>query len=72
MLATSQDSRFMTTQGRTDSSGILDKLINGYTNKLISKSTSQANLHLIFLEVAHLLRSPLALYNPQVIWQVLK
>ena len=72
MLATSQDSRFPTTQGRkTDNLGVLNRIMAAYTNKLLSKSAVKPNLHLTFLEVAHLLRSPLALYNPLVIWQVL-
>ena len=71
MLATSQDSRFPTTVGGKNNSGLFDGLIAGYTNKLISKSVSEPRLHLLFLEVAHLLRSPLTLYHPKVIWQVL-
>ena len=49
----------------------LDKLMKGYMNKLTSKSASEPQLHLMFLEVAHLLRSPLYLYHPATIWQVL-
>ena len=72
MLATSQDSRFSTTiGGKQSKSGIFDKLLSGYMNKLILKSVSEPKLHLRFLEVTHLLRSPLALYHPTVVWQVL-
>ncbi len=71
MLATSQDSRFPTTVGGKSKSGTVDKLMTGYMNKLVSKSASKPNLQLMFLEVAHLLRSPLYLYHPAVIWQVL-
>ncbi|HEY9771588.1 MAG TPA: FAD-dependent monooxygenase [Coleofasciculaceae cyanobacterium] len=71
MLATSQDSRFPTTVGSKSKSGTVDKLMTGYMNKLVSKSASEPNLQLMFLEVAHLLRSPLYLYHPAVIWQVL-
>ena len=72
MLATAQDSRFPTTVGGKQSKGgIVDKLMTGYMNKLISKSASEPQLHLMFLEVAHLLRSPLYLYHPATIWQVL-
>ena len=72
MMATTQDSRFPTTVGGKQSKeGIVDKLMKGYMNKLISKSASEPQLHLMFLEVAHLLRSPLYLYHPATIWQVL-
>ena len=72
MMATSQDSRFPTTVGGKQSKGgTVDKLMKGYMNKLISKSASEPQLHLMFLEVAHLLRSPLYLYHPATIWQVL-
>ena len=73
MSATSQDSRFPSTVGgKQNKEGIADKLMKGYMNKLISKSVSKPQLHLMFLEVAHLLRSPLYLYHPATIWQVLK
>ena len=72
MFATTQDSRFPTTTGGKQSKGgIVDKLMTGYMNKLKSKSASEPKLHLMFLEVAHLLRSPLYLYHPATIWQVL-
>ena len=71
MSATSQDSRFPTTVGGKQSKGEINKLMTGYMNKLISKSASEPKLHLMFLEVAHLLRSPLYLYHPATIWQVL-
>ena len=72
MLATAQDSRFPTTVGGKQSKGgTVDKLMTGYMNKLIGKSASEPQLHLMFLEVAHLLRSPLYLYHPATIWQVL-
>ncbi len=72
MMATTQDSRFPTTVGGKQSKGgTVDKLMKGYMNRLISKSASEPQLHLMFLEVAHLLRSPLYLYHPATIWQVL-
>lgn len=71
-LATSQDSRFLSTVGGKQSQdGILAKLMSGYMNKLMHKSVSEPKLHLRFLEVSHLLRSPLALYHPAVVWKVL-
>ncbi len=72
MLATSQDSRFPTTVGGQQSKhGTVDRLITGYMNQLLRKSASEPSLHLLFLEVSHLLRSPLSLYHPAVIWRVM-
>lgn len=72
MLATSQDSRFSSTVGgKQGQSGIVDRLMTGYMNRLTRKSASKPALHLTFIEVAHLLRSPLYLYHPAVAWQVL-
>ena len=71
-LATSQDARFPTTVGgKQNQPGTIGKLMSSYMNKLVSKSTTKPELHLIFLEIAHLLRSPLYLYHPAVVWRVL-
>jgi 2-polyprenyl-6-methoxyphenol hydroxylase-like FAD-dependent oxidoreductase len=72
MLATSQDSRFPTTVGgQQRKNRPIDKLMTGYMNRLLAKSASEPNLQVMFLEVAHLLRSPLYFYHPAVVWQVL-
>ena len=72
MMATSQDSRFPTTVGGEQSKdGMVNKLMTGYMNRLTRKSTLEPKLHLMFIEVAHLLRSPLSFYHPTTIWQVL-
>ena len=71
MMATSQDSRFPSTVGRINKEGIVNQLITGYMNRLLRKSAVEPRLHVMFMEVAHLLRSPLSLYHPAVIWQVL-
>lgn len=71
-LATSQDSRFPSTVGaKQRQPGILGKVMTGYMNRLLSKSIVEPSLHLRYLEVAHSLRSPLSLYHPQIMWQVL-
>ncbi|MEM7591177.1 MAG: FAD-dependent monooxygenase [Cyanobacteria bacterium P01_A01_bin.83] len=71
-LATNQDSRFPSTVGaKQPQSGIFGKIMTSYMNRLLSKSTVEPSLHLRYLEVAHSLRSPLSLYHPQVMWQVL-
>ncbi|WP_019508853.1 hypothetical protein [Pleurocapsa sp. PCC 7319] len=71
-FATSQDSRFPSTVGgKSSKKGAMNKLLAGYMNKLVAKSAYEPKLYLRFLEVGHLLRSPLALYHPGIIWQVL-
>lgn len=72
MMATSQDSRFPTTVGGEQSKdGMVNKLMTGYMNRLTRKSTLEPKLHLMFIEVAHLLRSPLSFYHPATIWRVM-
>ena len=72
MLATSQDSRFPTTVGgKASKDGMVEKLMTGYMNRLTRKSALELKLHLKFIEVSHLLRSPLSFYHPATIWQVL-
>ena len=72
MLATSQDSRFpATVGGKAAQENVVERLMTGYMNQLIAKSAIKPDLHLKFLEIAHLLRSPLYFYHPAVVWQVL-
>ena len=72
MVATSQDSRFPTTVGGTEQKpGVAAKLMAGYMNKLVTKSAKKPSLRMTMIEVSHLLRSPLSLYHPAVMWQVL-
>lgn len=71
MLATGQDLRFATTQGGgkpIKSGGFLQ----AYTERLLKLTNSDPNMNALLMEVAHLLKSPLALYHPQVVFQVLK
>lgn len=70
-LATAQDSRFPTTQGRK-LPGRMSKIMAWYTKRLLMKTNSDASLHTLLIEVAHLLKSPLALYHPSVILRVLR
>jgi len=71
-MATSQDSRFPSTVGgQQKKAGVVAKLMTGYMNRLVSASANEPSLHLTFIEVTHLLRSPLYLYHPAVVWQVL-
>ena len=72
MLATTQDARFPTTTGgKSSQGGTVEKLMTSYMNQLISKAAVDPTLHLTFLEIAHLLRSPFYFYHPAVVWRVL-
>ncbi len=70
MLATGQDLRFETTQGGSKpikSGGFF----TSYTERLLKLTNSDPKMNALLMEVAHLLKSPLALYHPQVAWKVL-
>ncbi|WP_009634184.1 FAD-dependent oxidoreductase [Synechocystis sp. PCC 7509] len=70
MLATGQDLRFATTKGgdKPIKSG---GFFHSYTERLLKLTNSDPNMNALLMEVAHLLKSPLALYHPQVVFQVL-
>lgn len=67
-LATSQDSLFLTTQGRREVSN--DGLLNWYTNRLLQLTNSDPHAHTQLIQIVNLLRSPLQLYHPKVIFRV--
>ena len=69
-LATGQDSRFPTTQGRSKP-GRLGRLLHWYTERLLLRANADPDLHTLFIEIVHLLKSPLALYHPKVVFRVL-
>jgi len=70
MLATGQDSRFSTTSGGSKpsrSSGLLQ----WYTKRLFSMTNQDPSFHTLLLEIVHLLKSPVALFHPKVVFQVI-
>jgi hypothetical protein len=70
MLATEQDLRFATTKGGSkpvSKGGFLDV----YMQRLLKLTNSDPKMNALLMEVGHLLKSPLALYHPQVVFQVL-
>lgn len=69
-MATGQDSRFLTTAGRSEPGRLL-QMLNWYTERLLVAASHDASLHTLFVEIAHLLKSPLALYNPKIVLRVL-
>ncbi|MBV6624824.1 MAG: monooxygenase [Rivularia sp. (in: Bacteria)] len=70
MLATGSDSRFPTTAGRSNPSPI-SKILGWYNQRLMETINQDADLYSLFIEISHLLKSPLALYHPRVFLKVL-
>jgi hypothetical protein len=69
-MATGQDSRFLTTAGRSES-GWLMGVMQWYTERLLLSANQDAAMHTFLLEIAHLLKSPLAVYHPKIVLRVL-
>ncbi len=73
MLATQQDSQFPTTIGaKKGKSNFIQDFMGWYNRKLIANINLDPNLYTLFTEINNLLKSPLALYHPKIILQVLK
>jgi 2-polyprenyl-6-methoxyphenol hydroxylase-like FAD-dependent oxidoreductase len=77
MMATQQDSQFPTTsgverEGDKKKPNFVESLFAWYNQKAMSTMHYDPSLHTLFMEIAHLLKSPLALYHPQVIFRVLQ
>ncbi|MGB3295435.1 MAG: monooxygenase [Phormidesmis sp.] len=69
-LATLQDSRFAFTQGAITPKGF-SKVLSGYMQRLLRQTHKDGEMHLRMMEVAHLLRSPVSLFQPQIVGKVL-
>lgn len=70
-VATSQDLQFSTTKGGTNRSGLISVILKWYTQRLIHLANSDSEIYTFLLEVAHLLKSPLHLYHPKVLFRIL-
>ncbi len=71
MLAVGQDSRFLSTEGRSRSNWA-ENLLSGYVKKLMKQTSVDSDMNTLFMEIAHLLKSPAAFYHPKIVWQVIK
>lgn len=74
--ATTQDSGFPTTKRLPEIPGQnkavrLTQLMRWYTKQLQSGANSDPDLHALMMQVGHILKSPLALYHPKVVWRVI-
>ncbi|MEM9976164.1 MAG: monooxygenase [Cyanobacteria bacterium P01_D01_bin.2] len=73
-LATMRDSGFTFTQGAIESKGlskVLGKVLLGYVERLLKQTQQDGEMHLRMMEMAHLLRSPVSLFHPQIVSKVL-
>ncbi|MEO0373293.1 MAG: monooxygenase [Cyanobacteria bacterium P01_A01_bin.17] len=70
-MATSRDSGFAFTQGAIRQQGFGNKVLSGYMQRLLKQTQQDGEMHLLMMEVAHLLRSPMSLFQPQIVGKVL-
>ncbi len=68
-LATGQDLRFPTTSGGSKPSRRTG-LLHWYTERLLLMANQDPSLHALLMEIAHLLKSPAALFHPKVVFRV--
>jgi 2-polyprenyl-6-methoxyphenol hydroxylase-like FAD-dependent oxidoreductase len=70
LMATSEDFRWETTTGgRPDK---MAQLMHRYMDKVIMLSVENFKIHRRFVEVAHMVKSPISLFAPEILVQVLK
>lgn len=69
-LATGFDSKFPTTRGTIPSNWI-ERLFQRYTDRLVDRALTDVEVHLKFLEVAHMLKPPSGLFAPQLLLKAL-
>lgn len=69
-LATGFDSQFPTTKGAV-SPNWAGRLFQGYAKRLAARAHTDADLHLRFIEMAHMMKPPSSLLHPQVILKAL-
>jgi 2-polyprenyl-6-methoxyphenol hydroxylase-like FAD-dependent oxidoreductase len=72
-IATGQDLRFPTTSGGKSGSSTsqISKMLHWYSDKLLKSANSDSSLQNLVIEVNQMLKSPLALYHPQVVFRVM-
>lgn len=69
-LATGFDSKFPTTKGAIAPNRI-SKLFQAYADRLMVCAQNDVNIHLEFLQMAHMLKSPIILLNPRLVMKAL-
>lgn len=69
-LATGFDSKFPTTKGAIAPNWAAN-LFQGYADRLAALAQKDADVHLQFLEMTHMLKPPSSLLNPQLVLKAL-
>ncbi len=69
LMATGEDGRWNTTVGAKNDH--LSQLLQQYMDRVILLSTNNAELFRVFVEVVHMVRNPLTLFQPWIFLQVL-
>ena len=70
LLATSQDSRYPEAKGKTPS--YIERLMQSYLDRVTQLTTNNTSVCLVMFEVIHLLKPITALFEPSIVFQVLK
>lgn len=70
LLATSQDSRYVGAKGKTPS--YIERLMQSYLDRVTQLTTHNTSVCLVMFEVIHLLKPITALFQPNIVFQVLK
>lgn len=70
LLATSQDSRYPKAKGKTPS--YIEKLMQSYLDRVTQLTTNNTSVCLVMFEVIHMLKPITALFQPNIVFQVLK
>lgn len=69
-LATIQDSRFLKTRGRVKPT-LGDSLFQPYIQFLQAQATSDPEVYISFMKIAHSLKSPSSFFSPKLLWRSL-
>ncbi|MEB3214250.1 MAG: 2-polyprenyl-6-methoxyphenol hydroxylase-like oxidoreductase [Leptolyngbyaceae bacterium] len=70
LMATGEDFRWEKTEGQRP--GWLAAKFQGYFDRVLSLAETDSEAHRAFIEVAHLVKPPTALFAPGILWQVLR
>lgn len=70
LLATSQDSRYPKAKRKTPS--YIERLMQSYLDQVTQLTTNNTSVCLVMFEVIHLLKPITALFQPNIVFQVLK
>lgn len=70
LFATSQDSRYPKAKGKTPS--YTDRLMQSYLDRVTELTTNNTSVYLVMFEVIHMLKPITALFQPNIVFQVLK